>query len=512
LSWSDGQQNSSQLSVMGNDQRLKLIVGHSDVTSTLVLRSAEPSDVPVRVTLRRENGAAVIGGAEAAGTDRLELVPLWLRSTYYRLDPERPVLLEIAPGQAVLGVTVRAYAQRPRGWLEATLGAFTTRSEVELLPSEFERWLDGESASEDRELFLQVPAGVTRVELRGDSALAVAPFTYDPDILEDRLAGPFQRPLPVGSDWRYVDYDLRHRVSTKSLDHEQLLAEGRTLELRAQARVIEPPPRVPLPEVTLEPRGENVRRHLVLPLVRAPGRPQRDSAWVTLDRSRRVLVASTGARAGQTRLRYRIAPEHLGQTLKLTMDGSLRLSEQPVTTSADVQLVVPPGEHVFELSGLAAGDAALLEAAAAPREPLVRQRIVYRLLPGATLDYRIEKQAEQARLVLFAYADKPTDVAVSYALSAKTRRELTASHSVLAGRLQGAATALSDAWFWDSNEPLQLSEFRGGVALGADLQRGTVAVKLKNETRGRLWLSLVLVGQGPSEADGVEHFWALEDR
>lgn len=512
LTWSDGQQHANELSVMGNDERQTLQVGRSDVTSTLVLRSAEPSDIPVRVTLRREDGAAAIGGAEAAGSDRLEIVPLALRSTYYRLDPEQPVALEIAPGQTVLGVTLRAHADRPRGWLEASLGALRTRSQVELIPSEFERWADGESASDERELFLHIPPGVTRVELRGDSALAVAPFTYDPDVEADRLAGPFQRPLPLGWQWRYADYDLRHRVSTKSLDHEQLIADGRSLELRSQARVIEPPPRTPLPEMALEPRGEGVRRHLVLPLVRGAGRPERDSAWVTLDRSRRVQVASAGARAGQARLRYRIAPEHLGQRLALSVDGLPRLSEQPVTTSADINLVLSPGEHLFELTGLGEGDAALLEAAAAPREPLVRQRIVYRLQPGGTLEYRLAKQAEQARLIVFAYAEKPLEVAVSYALTAKTSQEFAASHSVLAGRLEGPATALAQAWFWESTESLQLSEFRGAVQLGADLERGAVSVKLQNESRGRLWLTVVLVGQGLAEADGVEHFWALEGR
>jgi hypothetical protein len=95
-------------------------------------------------------------------------------------------------------------------------------------------------------------------------------------------------------------------------------------------------------------------------------------------------------------------------------------------------------------------------------------------------------------------------------LSGKTSQEFAASHSLLAGRLAGPATALSKAWFWESSEPLQLSEFRDGITLGADLQHGALSVKLKNETRGRLWLALVLVGQGPGEADGVEHFWALE--
>jgi len=250
----------------------------------------------------------------------------------------------------------------------------------------------------------------------------------------------------------------------------------------------------------------------VLPLVRAPGRPPRDNAWVALDRSRRVLVASAGQRAGRAKLRYRLLPEHLGQTLALSVDGSPRLSEQPVTTSADLDLSLPPGEHVFELTGLGAGDAALLEAAAAPREPLLRQRITYRVQPGATLEYRVQKQADEARLILFAYAEQPGEVALSYALSGKTNPDFAASHSALAGRFAGPAAALPGAWFWESTEPLQLAELRDGVTLGADLLRGAVSVKLKNETRGRLWLTLVLVGQGPGQSEGVEHFWALEDR
>jgi hypothetical protein len=512
LSWSDGHESSSELSVMGNDERLTFGVGRPGITSTLVLRSAEAGEVPVRLTLARAEGSAAIGGAQPVAGDRLELAPLWLRSTYYRLDPEQPVMLEVAPGQSVLGVTVRAHADRPRGWLEAALGAFTTRSELELTASEFERWADGESASEERELFLPLSAGVTRVELRGDSALYIAPFTYDPLIQEDRLAGPFQRALPDGSRWRYAEYDLRHRVSIRSLDHEQLVNDGRTLELRAQARVIEPPDRPPEPEMALAPRGNGVRRHLVMPLVRAPGKPPRDNAWVALDRARRVLVAGTGARAGRAKLRYRILPEHLGQTLALSVDGAPRLSEQPVTTSADIDLTLPPGEHLFELGGLGAGDAALLEAAAAPREPLLRQRITYRLQAGGTLEYRVEKQAEEGRLILFAYAERPGNVALSYALSGKTRQEFAASHSTLAGRLEGPALQLPGAWFWESNEPLQLAEFRDGVTLGADLQRGALTLRLKNEGRDRLWLSVVLVGQGPGQSAGVEHFWALEDR
>jgi hypothetical protein len=362
---------------MGNDERLRLLVGQSGVTSTLVLRSAEPIDVPVRATIRREDAAAAIGGAEPSGTDRREIAPFWLRSSYYRLDPEQPVLVEIAPGQNLLGVTLRAYAARPHGSLEARLGTLTTRSLVELPASEFERWSDGETATEEQELFLQVPAGVTRVELRGDAELYAAPFTYDPEVEEDRLAGPFQRPLAPGNQWHFADCDVRHRVSIKSLEHARLLSEGRTLELQAQARVVEPSARTPLPETALLPRGtDNVRRHLVLPLVRSEGRPARENVWVTLDRPRRVSIASVGERAGQARLRYRILPEHLGQTLALTVDGNPRLSEQPVTTAADVDVSVAPGDHLFALEGLGAGDAALLQVAAAPREPLLRQRIV----------------------------------------------------------------------------------------------------------------------------------------
>jgi hypothetical protein len=513
LSWTDGSKTTSELTVMGNDERLSILIGQSGVTSTLVLRSAEPSDVPVRVTIRREDAAAAIGGAEPIGADRRELVPYWLRSSYYRLDPEQPVVVEIAPGQNLLGVTLRAYAARPRGTLEVRLGTATTRSLVELPASEFERWSDEETATEARELFLQVPAGVTRVELRGDAALYAAPFTYDPEILEDRLAGPFQRPLAPGHRWHAADCDVRHRVSTKSLEHERLLLEGRTLELHAQARVVEPPPRTPLPETALLPRGtDHVRRHLVLPLLRTEGRPPRENVWVTLDRPRRVSIASAGARAGQARLRYRILPEHLGQTLALTVDGNPRLSEQPITTAADVDVTVPPGEHVFALQGLGAGDAALLQVAAAPREPLLRQRIVYRLQPAQSLEFRIDKQAEAARLIVFAYAERPTDVTLSYSLEGKLSADLAASHTVLSGRLAGPASALQGAWFWESTEPHQLAEFRDGVTLGADLERGVVRVKLKNETRTRLWLTLVLVGQGATQAEGVQHFWALEDR
>jgi hypothetical protein len=513
LSWSDDSKTSSELTVMGNDERLRILVGQSGVTSTLVLRSAEPSDVPVRATIRREDAAAAIGSAEPVGSDRRELAPSWLRSSYYRLDPEQPVLVEIAPGQNLLGLTLRAYAVRPQGSLEARLGTATTRSVVELPASEFERWSDGETATEERELFLQVPAGVTRVELRGDATLYAAPFTYDPEIEEDRLAGPFQRALAPGNQWRFADCDVRHRVSIKSPEHERLVSEGRTLELRAQARVLEPPARAPLPETALVPNGtDNVRRHLVSSLVGAEVRPARENVWVALDRPRRVSIASVGARAGQAKLRYRLLPEHLGQTLALTVDGSPRLSEQPITTAADVDISVPPGEHVFALQGLGPGDAALLQVGAAPREPLLRQRIVYRLPPAESLEFRIDKQAETARLIVLAYAERATDVTLSYSLGGKLGTTFSASHSVLSGRLTGPALPLEGAWFWESTEVSQLAEFRDGVTLGADLERGVVRVKLKNETRTRLWLSLVLVGQGATQAEGVQHFWALEDR
>lgn len=512
LSWSDGEPAAPQLIVMGNEQRQSISVGRPDVTSTLVLRSPEAIDLPVRVTLRREDAVAVVGDAHPAGSERLELEPFWLRSSYYRLDPDQPLVVPVAPGQVMLGVTVRTYADRPRGWLEATLGTFSTRSEVELPPSEFERWVDGESASEEKELFLQVPKGVTQVELRGAAALYVTPFTYDPEVEEDRLAGPFQRPVPLGWEWRYADSDIRRRVSLRALDHERWIAEGRTLELRSQARVVEPPPREPQPEVTLAPRGSEVRRHLVLPLVRTPGRPPRETAWLTLDRERRGHVASAGANAGKVRLRYRIAPEQLGETLSLWVDGALALSEQPVTTAADVELPLPPGEHRFELRGLPDGAAALLELAAAPREPLVRQRIVYRLQPGQTLEYPVDKQAESARLITFAYAERPKHVALSFAVVAQTHQQFASSHSKLQGRLEGAAQPMARAWFWETTEPGQLSEFRDGLTLGADLVSGPVVVKLTNETRGRLWLALVLVGQGPRPAAELEHFWALEER
>jgi hypothetical protein len=264
--------------------------------------------------------------------------------------------------------------------------------------------------------------------------------------------------------------------------------------------------------VALAPRGSNVQRHLVLPLPRTPGRPPRESAWVTLDQPRRVSIASAGARAGQATLRYRLAPEHLGQTLTLTVDGSLALSEPTVTTSAELELTLAPGEHLLALDGIASGDAALLEVAAAPQEPLVRQRLVYRLDAARRLEFSLEKETALARVVVFAYAEQPGDVALSYELTAKTSENFAASHSSLAGLLQGPATSLPEAWFWESTEPAELCEYRDGISLGADLLRGTVAVTLKNETQRRLWVSAVFVGRAPNEGEAMDQFWALEDR
>ncbi|HKO94417.1 MAG TPA: hypothetical protein VJU61_24855, partial [Polyangiaceae bacterium] len=113
---------------------------------------------------------------------------------------------------------------------------------------------------------------------------------------------------------------------------------------------------------------------------------------------------------------------------------------------------------------------------------------------------------------VLAYAERATDVTLSYSLGGKLSATLAASHSVLGGQLAGPALPLQGAWFWESSEVHQLAEFRDGVALGADLERGVVRLKLKNETRTRLWLTLVLVGQGETPAEGVQHFWALEDR
>jgi hypothetical protein len=167
---------------------------------------------------------------------------------------------------------------------------------------------------------------------------------------------------------------------------------------------------------------------------------------------------------------------------------------------------------VFALAGLGAGDAALLQVAAAPLEPLLRQRIVYRLPPAESLEFLVDKQAETARLIVLSYAERPTDMTLSYSLGGKLSGAFAASHSVLSGRLTGPAVPLEGAWFWESTEANQLAEFRDGVTLGADLERGVVRVKLKNETRTRLWLTLVLVGQGATPAEGVQQFWALEDR
>ena len=115
-------------------------------------------------------------------------------------------------------------------------------------------------------------------------------------------------------------------------------------------------------------------------------------------------------------------------------------------------------------------------------------------------------------MITFAYAERPANVALSFAVLAQTHQQFASSHSRLAGRLEGPALPVSSAWFWETTEPGQVSEFRDGITLGADLVSGPVTVKLTNETRGRLWLSVVLVGQGPSPAGELEHFWALEDR
>lgn len=492
------------------DGKYAVTAGRAGVATTLVVTSPSDGDVPVRATLPREHAAAAIGGVEDTGGDRLELRPAWLRGSYYRLDPEQPLWVDIADGQDVFGVSLRSAALQARATLRASFGSFESKAEVELPPSAFERWPDGSRATDPEELFLQVPPGVQRVALRGDASLLAAPFAYDPEITEDRLAQSFERPLAEGTEFRYAPHDVQRRVSVRSAEHEALERAGRTLELWAQARVVGIEARPPEPEMALRPSGPTVTRHIVQPIARKPGRaPTR--VWVTLDRPRRVVIADRGPYVGRALLRYRVAREHLGTPLALVVDGVQALVETPVTSSADIPLMLPPGEHTLALEGLRPGDLALAQVSDAPLEPLVRQRIVYRLSPGRSFDFNVNKIVDVARMLVLAYAEGEASVALSYVVEGRLSHELVAVPSALRGRLEGPLSEVGPIWFWESGQAGRLGELRASLRLGADLSRGSVGVRLTNDGRGPVWLAAILVGQDTGAADSLDRFWALED-
>jgi hypothetical protein len=491
---------------------ISLEIGQPPYAQSVIVSSTADSPTPVRVSTTADQLGKFLGPSqEIEGSDRLAVAPLLRKTSYYALDPLRPISLRVAPGQKFLGLIVRGTHTNLQGRLEAEIDKDRAAIDVVLLPSVFEQWADEVAATDAQQLYLRIPNGTGEIALRGSAHLRISPFTSDPDIVSDRLAPEYDVPLQPETHWKFARYDVDRTVSLRPENELELATTGRRIELLAQSRVVGAERTGRQPESTLVPTTTAVERHVIEPVRWGPDIPLPEDVVVALERAHRAYVPARGPRAGRVRIAYRLAAESVGETLELLVDGAVVRREETVVSSGQFELPVTTGTHTFELRGYHGDSQALLEATPLEATGALRRRGVYRIAPGAVLRFIVNKQVDFANVIVTTYLQNERLVSMRYAISASAQQDFLHSVTPMQGEIAGVATEAPLAWYWESGPTKRLNRHRGVVSLGNDLAKGNVVLVLRNQTRTPVFVALVLVGQDSASHPNLQRFWTTEE-
>lgn len=501
---------------------------------TLAVEALAPGEARARFFMPAAELGARIASTPAAAPDAgglVEITPEAVTAKTYRLDAEGPLAVRIAPGQDVLGVTLRAAwpagvppeSLAPHATLRARWsapGGASTEAVLIVPPlprDAFDRFRDGADASAAWTSALRLPPGVEGVELFADAPLYATPWTTDPDVSTGAPRLPYRVPLAEGEFWRYAPSDTQTLVSLRPDNANELEHAGRALELVGQTRV-EAYGLPPLPERSLAPSGARGLVTLLEPVAYAPGGPIADGAWTPLRAGRGlVAVESRGPRAGRLGAVFGVDTQHLGGLIRLLVDGREAARQVAVTPTGELQAEVPPGAHDVSLEGLGEGGFAFAEAPPGRAGDVYVRRSAAPLGPGAALTYRFTQRADEVQyLVLFVVnraRGRPWTLGYDLGggatgpVSGRFFRSVTA----LRGSFEGPSAAPGRAWLWEGGRggsplrepPGQVSVIK--VRLGDDLGAGHREVRLRLLGGETLWVRAVLTGQ--PAADETIRFW-----
>ena len=473
------------------------------------------TDTKLRLSLALEDSGAQIGVDERPVEERRVFVRPDVRiQRYLALDPDRPVVFRLAPGQTRLGLNVRAFVPgtaagapvelRVRG---ADGPAFALEPFVATLEASLYDEIAGLRVTVARNAIVNVPPGVTKLRVVGAKGTLVSAWVSEPGVALDRVEPEYDVALDPGLVWRHAPCSEKTAAAIRAENDAELDREARVLRLEAEVRL--EPLRTTGPAVV-----ERVVRPLGIPLTRLAFMPVTFTAamspaelWTLLPREALELEVPNAKNPAEAfSIQYRAPSAALGEELALEVDGHTEARARIVTGTGELRAPLPRGRHRVAL----AGPDGLIAFAAAPRAAggrAFRRQLVYELVPGRSLDLAF-KRAENELLALFAEVVReagPGTVRLRYELDPGKKKpapvRLYRRLTEPTGELVVDAPDASRALLWEAErsakgEPLPHAVGRLRIVLGDDLEPGEHVLRLTVPAdASSTWVRAVVAGR-----------------
>lgn len=496
------------------------LVVESEGLATVVLFADPPSQLSLSAPLAEAPRIFTNEPPEQVG-QRIKIGPDLNIQGLYRLDPDAPLVIGVAPGQLRTGLSVRS-TQTARAqetdqvrvvWQDAAqteLSSVLLRLSFE--PSLFER-VDDQPVTEKQIAQLHVPPGAQRLLVFGADHLLLSPFVEEPGVEQVSYLPPFDQPPPEGLSWVHAPMNVKDWALIRPDNEAALRLANRTAKLHAQIRlepnVIEDA--VLLPR-TLEPTREALSRPVFTPTTYSPRYPFPDNAWVMLsgDRPERVV---TVAEPGEVSTLYLADTDRLGQQFAVLAGMEPVHQGTLAFRSGAHRLELTPGVVELGTRGLGSGGLLLVQAPPATAGVILKRQTFYALERGRRLDFGFTRgEAELLTVVVMVVTEGGgARVALEHAIDGGSQRgrldhfyhrmsEYGGRHEVRTGEL-GEALIWSEPFGAPGAEALPDRLGRAIIRLGDDLGAGAHRLTVRHpggpEQRGRnrYWVRAVVVGR-----------------
>ncbi len=469
----------------------------------------------IQLSLALEESDAQIGVSERPLEERRVLVSPDVRiQRYLALDPDRPVLFRLAPGQTRLGLNVRAFV--PGKGAEAPVSltlrgadgpAFALEPfEATLVASLFDR-MGVERVSVARNAIVTVPPGVSRIRLYGRKGTLVSGWVPEPGVSVDRVEAEYAVPLEPGEVWRHAPCIEKTAAAIRAENDVELDREGRVARIEAPVRIEPLQTTGPaLVERVVRPLGSALTRVAFMPVTFTATMSPAD-LWTLLpnDAVELQVPAERAPGAGFV-LQYRAPAAALGAELALEVDGQTEQRTMIVTGTGELTANVPRGRRRVRISG----PEGLVAFAAAPRAAggrAFRRQRLHELAPGRSLDFEIARASDE---LVSVFADVvreagPGTVRLTYAIDpgkqAPAPVRLYRRLTTLTGELAVDALDSARGRVWEADvraggQPLPHAVGKLRIVLGDDLVPGKHVLRLSAPAgAGSLWVRVVVAGR-----------------
>jgi hypothetical protein len=348
--------------------RAEIAVAARDEMRSVLLSAASPGWITV-FTLEP-------GRLAGKPRERSSLKPDLVRLQHERLDPQRPLIYALEPQQPPVRLRLRgrwSVANPEARRLTARYLIVDGNARViargtvaaRVSPTPFDRWTDGATASRSIERRLEVPRGAAALHLLGPSTVAAR-------VLAE---------MPSSSMRRFV----RLQPRSSDISRRRLLAHQWLIVPRRQR-----PRRPEGPAVVLRAEGTPLRQRVMVQR-RQSGGTRPDAPVLTSVARPRVIVAR-GDRPHA--LILRAAPQQLGRTVAVQVDGRTVARQRLVTTAQRLWLTMSAGAHHLRIRGLGRRGRAWIDASARRGRTVLRPRVFERLdAEGLVYTARINRRS-----------------------------------------------------------------------------------------------------------------------